>query len=266
ANELLLLMVDHYPNLSIAPTPQFFDGDRLVDIHLPCTKVWKMTQLPADSSASLKLEVLLRPDNGLAPPIAALILSPREMIWLRQLLYLLPGEAFRDYILYQGEELSVLIGHNRPIEGLPFGIPLRRPGNRALFIPLRNRFVPDLPWSLLQEALALQENVYTFLTPDYRLDLSETLFTPLARVLVTEPHRPRVNVHMLTPSSLPTLTWTPPPGSAAETSPDGTKSAQSLANRDSSNGQAVARKSAVPTARRPVVTVPQTTSREPIAT
>jgi len=40
------------------------------------------------------LEVLLRPDNGPTPPMAALILSTQEMVWLRQLLYLLPGEAF----------------------------------------------------------------------------------------------------------------------------------------------------------------------------
>jgi hypothetical protein len=165
--------------------------------------------------------------------MAALILSAQEMIWLRQLLYLLPGEAFTDYTLYQGEGLSVLIGNNRPIEGLPFGMPLRRPGNRALFVPLRSRFMPDLPWPLLQEALAIKEHVYTFLTPDYRLDLPENLFAPLSRVLVAEPHRPRVNVRMLAPSSLPVLTWTPPPEPvpSTETSPDKTRKSPYPARR-----------------------------------
>ncbi len=254
-DEMLLLVADHYPNLLIKPTPQFFDGDQLVDVHLPHTKVVSLTQLPASlPPAALKLEVVLRPDNGPTPPVAALILSAQEMTWLRQLLYLLPGEAFRDYTLYQGEKLSVLIGNNRPIEGLPFGMPLRRPGNRALFIPLRSRFMPDLPWPLLQEALAIKEHVYTFLTPDYRLDLPENLFAPLSRVLVAEPHRPRVNVRMLAPSSLPALAWTPPePMPSTETAPDRTK-----------KSSFPARKAQIPV-REPVAPTPQNAKLEEAA-
>ncbi len=209
SNEMVLLMAGYYPNLFIKPFPQFFDGDRLVDVHLPSPQVIHLDQLPANALTFPRLEVLLRSDPGPMPPVAALILTPQEMVWLRQLLYLLDGEAFRDYRLCQGEDLSVLIGNDRPIEGLPFGMPLRRPGNRVLFIPLRSRFVPDIPWLLLQEALTLQEKVYTFLTPEYRLDLSEALFVPLSRVLVAEPNRPRVHVRMLAPSSLPPLIWTP---------------------------------------------------------
>ncbi|HEY4385927.1 MAG TPA: hypothetical protein VGN34_15830, partial [Ktedonobacteraceae bacterium] len=232
ANETLLLIAEHYSNLSISPVPQFFDGDQLMDVHLPSSNVLHLSPLPANMPASLKLEVLLRPDNGPTPPIAALILTGQELSWLRRLLYLLPGEAFRDYALYQGEGLSILLGNSRPIEGLPFGIPLRRPGNRALFLPLRSRLLPDLPWSLLQESLAMKEGVYTFLTPSYRLDLAETLFAPLARVLVAEPHRPRVNVRMLVPASLPALTWTAPPAPLAEVSPNKPKKNSLFAWRD----------------------------------
>jgi hypothetical protein len=254
---MLLLVADHYLNLSICPAPQFFDGDQLMDVHLPSTKVLQLTQLPASTPASLKLKVLLRPANGPTPPMAALILTNQELGWLRQLLYLLPGEAFRDYALYQGEELSVLIGNSRPIEGLPFGMPLRRPGNRELFIPLRSRLLPDLPWSLLQEALAIKEHVYTFLTPDYRLDLSETHFASLSRILVAEPNRPRVNVRMLAPALLPTLAWTPLPGSPTEITPDTTKKGQSIGSKILSNLQAGTRG--------PATTPPQTATREPVA-
>jgi hypothetical protein len=255
-NEMLLLVADHYPNLLIKPSPQFFDGDQLIDVHLPSTKVVSLTQLPASlPPAALKLEVVLRPDNGPTPPVAALILSAQEMIWLRQLLYLLPGEAFRDYTLYQGAELSVLIGNNRPIEGLPFGMPLRRPSNRALFIPLRSRLMPDLPWPLLQDALAVKEHVYTFLTLDCRFDLSVNLFAPLSRILMAEPHRPRVNVRMLAPSSLPVLAWTPPPEPAlsTETSADKTK-----------KSSLPARKAQTPV-REPVASVPQNAKLEETA-
>ena len=254
-DEMLLLVADHYPNLLIKPTPQFFDGDQLVDVHLPHTKVLSLTQLPASLPVALKLEVVLRPDNGPTPPVAALILSAQEMIWLRQLLYLLPGEAFRDYTLYQGKELSVLLGNNRPLEGLPFGLPLRRPGNRALFIPLRNRFMPDLPWALLQEALAIKEHIYTFLTLDYRLDLPANLFVPLSRVLVAEPHRPRVNVRMLAPSSLPALAWTPPPEPMPSTEPSPERTKKS---------SIPARKAHIPV-REPVVPTPQNAKLEEAA-
>jgi hypothetical protein len=236
---MLLLVADHYPNQSITPAPQFFDGDQLTDVHLPSTGVLQLTQLPTSAPATFQLEVLLRPDTGPTPPIAALILTSQELAWLRHLLYLLPAEAFRDYTLYQGEELSVLLGNNRPIERLPFGIPLRRPGDRTLFIPLRSRFVPDLPWVLLQEVLTLKDGIYTFLTPDYRLDLSATLFAPLTRVLVAEQKRPRVNVRMLAPSSLPTLTWTSLPEPPTETIPDTTKKDQTIGGRILSGLQTV---------------------------
>lgn len=258
ANEMLLLMADLYPNLSIIPTPQFFEGDQLVDVHLSSTQALRLETLPASAPAALKLEILLRPDNGPTPPIAALILSAQEMAWVRRLLYLLPGEAFRDYTLYQGEELSVLIGKNRPIEGLPFGMPLRRPGDRALFIPLRSRFVPDLPWELLQKVLAFKEKVYTFLTPDYRLDLSESHFVSLSHVLMAEANRPRVDVRMLAPSLLPTLTWTPLPGLSAEVTPDAPKEGQPIGGKILSYIQAAFGEPTKPT--------PLTTDREPVAT
>ena len=265
-NEMLLLVAEHYPNLLINPAPQFFDGDQLTDVHIPSTKVLQLTQLPASAPDALKLEVLLRPDNGPTPPLAALILSSQEMIWLRHLLYLLPGEAFRDYTLYQGEELSILIGNNRPIERLPFGIPMRRPGDRTLFIPLRGRFIPDLPWVLLHEVLALKEKVYTFLTPDYRLDLAETLFMPLSRILVAEPNRPRVNVHMLAPAALPALTWAPLTEQPAEAVPDATKKTPSIVSRILPGFRAGTREPAVtspqPAARGSATTPPQTTTRE----
>jgi hypothetical protein len=231
SNKMILLMASYYPNLFINPLPQFFDGDQLVDIQLPHPQVIHLEQLPANALTFPKLEVLLRSDPGPTPPIAALILSPQEMVWLRQLLYLLDGEAFRDYMLCQGKDLTILIGNDRPIEGLPFGRPLRRPGNRVLFIPLRSRFVPDIPWPLLQEALTLQEQVYTFLTPEYRLDLSEELFVPLSRILVADSKRPRVNIDLVIPPTLPTLTWIPQSEPSEATPADKTKKEKSFRER-----------------------------------
>jgi hypothetical protein len=79
-----------------------------------------------------------------------------------------------------------------------------------LFIPLRARFSPDLPWALLAEALALQSGIYTFLAPDFRLDVSRDHFAPLSRALTAAPGRPHVTLELRPSTDLPALRFTPP--------------------------------------------------------
>jgi len=219
ADDLVLLSADHYPSLRVNPAPEFFDGDQLSDVHVPSPTAVDLTPQRADDMAALKLPVLLRPDNGPVPPISALILSGEELGWLRQVLYRLPGEAFGAYLLCRGQDGAVLLGDARPIEGIPFGLPLRRLGDTELFIPLRSRFVPELDWPILRRALEIKDNVYTLLTSDYRLDLPAASFAPLSRALMAEPGRPRVKFDLRTDASLPELHWTPPPEPPPETGP-----------------------------------------------
>ncbi|HLW03751.1 MAG TPA: hypothetical protein VKT82_34205 [Ktedonobacterales bacterium] len=219
AKDMILLLADFYPHMQINPAPQFFDGDQLVDVHFPSTQTLKLTPQAPNDTRALKLEVLLLSDAGPTPPVAALILSLQELAWLSQLLYRLPGDSFSRYTLCQGEEGAVLLGINHPIEGLPFGIPLQRQGETELFIPLRSRFVPNLPWSLLREALAIKRKVYTFLTPEYRLDLPESAFTPLSRALVADPSRPQMKFNLRPATPLPQLRWTAPPEPRREVRP-----------------------------------------------
>jgi len=214
-DSLILLTSDHDSNLHISPAPPFFEGDRAVRLDLKMQAASSLTPT-STATAALKLPVLLRPANGPTPPIAALILNAREVGWLRQLLYHLPGEAFGAYSLCQGEDRTVLVGATRPIEGIPFGAPLRRLGETELFIPLRSTFVPDLPWPLLRQALDIQDGVYTFLTEADRLDLPMADFTPLSCALMADPRRPRVRFNLRAGASLPELRWTPPPAPPAQ--------------------------------------------------
>jgi hypothetical protein len=221
ADDLVLLNAGHYPNLVVNPCPQLLDGDLLTKAQSQRPAARRIEPLAADDTDALKLEVVLRPDSGPTPPIAALVLSAQELSWLRQLLYRLPGEAFAAYSLCQGDEGGVLVGTNRGIEGIPFGRPLRRIAESELFIPLRSRFVPDLPWPVLQQALEIKSDTYTFFTEETRLDLPVAAFSPLSKALVADPGRPRVKLELRTGPGLPDLRWTsPPPPQEPEQEPD----------------------------------------------
>ncbi len=211
ADDMLLLIAEPYSNLRLHPAPQFFDGDQLMDVFTPRPASLDLTPQATVGIPELELPVLLRPDYGPTPPIAALVLSAQEMAWLRQLLYRMPGDAFGAHTLCQGRKQAVLLGGSRPITGLPFGLPLRRLSDSGLFIPLRSRFVPDLPWPLLRQALEIKDEIYTFITLDYRLDLPASDFTTLSRALVADPNRARVKFKLQTAAALPELPWTAPP-------------------------------------------------------
>lgn len=209
---LLFTAGPDFDNLCVSPAPIFFEGDDLTAAHAPQSERADLTARDDRAGLPLDLPVRLTIDQGPLPPTAALILEGQEIAWLRRLLYRLPGEAFAGYTLCLGRERAVLVGEGLPLEiaSLPFGIPLRRVRDTQLFIPLRARFTPDLPWALLAEALALQTDTYTFLAPDFRLDVSCDEFAPLSRALTAEPGRPRVALKMRQSSDLPALRFTPP--------------------------------------------------------
>lgn len=213
-----------FDNLCVSPAPTLFEGDELTTAHIPRSERADLT--PHDDRAGLPLDlpVRLAPDQGPLPNTGALILEGQEIAWLRRLLYRLPGEAFAGYTLCLGRERAALVGEGSPLEiaSLPFGIPLRRVRDTQLFIPLRARFTPDLPWALLAEALALRPDTYTFLAPDFRLDAPRAAFAPLSRALTAEPDRPRVALEMRPAAGLPALRFTPPekPTGPASSQPD----------------------------------------------
>ncbi len=211
-NLLLFTAGLDFDNLCVSPAPTFFEGDELTAAHAPRADRADLVPRKDQGGLPLDLPVRLIPDQGPLPTTAALILEGQEIAWLRRLLYRLPGEAFASYTLCLGRERAVLVSEERPLEvgSLPFGIPLRRVRDTQLFVPLRARFTPDLPWALLADALALRQDTYTFLAPDFRLDVPRGDFAPLSRALTAEPDRPRVALEMRPSSELPALRFTPP--------------------------------------------------------
>lgn len=242
-NDLVLLSADHYPNLLVNPVPAFFNGDDAVVLTDEKRAPMKLTPRPFDGVAAVPLPLSLRPAHGPTPPTGALMLDAEETGWLRQLLYRLPGDAFAAYLLCLGEEGAVLVGNGRAIEGIPFGVPLRRLAETELFLPLRSALVPDLPWPILRTALKIQDQVYTFFTDDGRLDLPVKDFAPLTRSLMADPAQARVTFNPKAAKTMPELRWTsppaPPPRPASEPSqrPAGGRPEQALPTPPQSGAQ-----------------------------
>jgi hypothetical protein len=183
---LLFSSGNDYPNLAIAPAPTFFEGDEVTTAQAPRPASADLRPLDSAEGLPLELPVRLVEDTGSMPQTSALILDEQETRWIERLMYRLPGEAFDAYTMCVGRERAVLVGEGMPVESLPFGIALQRVEDTQLFIPLRTRFAPDLPWGLLAQALDLKEGIYTFLTEEFRLDIPRASFKPLARALVAE--------------------------------------------------------------------------------
>ncbi|HEX8141249.1 MAG TPA: hypothetical protein VF553_01550 [Pyrinomonadaceae bacterium] len=211
-DSLLLFNSDgDYPNLCVTPMPVFFEGDDVTSAQTPRPVLAQLRPLNDQESLPLELPVRLVEDTGAVQQTSALILDEEEIRWLRRLLYRLPGEAFNAYSLCMGEGRAVLLAEAVPVESLPFGIALQRVQDTQLFIPLRTRFAPDLPWALLSQALELKDDVYTFLTEEFRLDIPRASFTPLARALVAEKERQPQAFTLGQTQGWPELKWKPHP-------------------------------------------------------
>jgi hypothetical protein len=213
-----------YANLSVIPSPVFFEGDDVTSAQMPRSALAELRPLNNQTSLPFNLPLRLVRDSGATPQTSALILDEEETRWVRRLLYRLPGDAFGSYTLCMGETRSVLLGERMPVESLPFGIPLQRVEDTQLFIPLRTRFAPDLPWALLAQTLSLKDGVYTFLAEDFRLDIPRAAFAPLSRALVAGEKPQPEEFTLVKAQRWPDLKWKPrtqpvQPERAAQTAP-----------------------------------------------
>lgn len=206
-DELIILSDEPYASRRVQPLPELVDGDLLTDVYVGRRPARRLTPTVRQTDAALRLPVLLRPDHGPTAATAALLLTPKETEWLRPLLYRLPGGQFANYQICQGLEASLLVSIDGPVEGIPFGQPLRRFADTELFLPLRSRFVPALPWPLLRQALRVRDGVYTFLTETYRLDVPTAAFKPLSRAVLAQQRGAPFRLRPL--AELPALQWQP---------------------------------------------------------
>jgi hypothetical protein len=201
----------YFSNMSVSPVPAFFEGDQLTSIRMMSPQPASLKPVDDWQSRRFELPVRLVSDSGPLLPTAALVLKHEQIDWVRRLLHKLPAEAFADYTLSLGEDAAVLLATTKPLESLPFGIPFRRIEDTNLFIPIRTRFVPDLPWALLAGVLGITDEAYTFFAESFRLDVPGRSFAPISRALVAETNPPRLDFKLRTGPVLPDLKWVPPP-------------------------------------------------------
>jgi hypothetical protein len=207
---ILLAAGPYFSNLCVSPVPPFFEGDQLTSIRMMPAKPTTLVPLADWRSRPFELPVRLMPDSGPLLPTAALVLKMEEIDWVRRLLHKLPAEAFAEYNLCLGQDSAVLLATTTPLESLPFGIPFRRVEDTNLFVPLRMRFAPALPWPLLASVLEVKEEAYTFFAEEFRLDVPRDSFAPLSRALVADANPPRSSFELRPAPVLPNLKWTPP--------------------------------------------------------
>ncbi|HEX5702664.1 MAG TPA: hypothetical protein VFX97_05560 [Pyrinomonadaceae bacterium] len=201
----------YFSNTCVSPIPPFFEGDNLTSVKLmgPAeTTLRPISDLPA---RKFELPVRLLPDSGPLSSTAALVLKLDEIEWVRRLLHRLPGEIFADYRICLGVDCAVLMGTAMKFESLPFGVPFRQVQDTSLFIPVRSRFVPDLPWSLLSQVLQIKEETYTFFAQEFRLDVPRNAFTLLSRSLFAQTNPSTLKFELARKRELPKLNWTSPP-------------------------------------------------------
>lgn len=211
-NSLIVLTAGPYfSNLLVSPIPTFFEGDQLTSIRMKYAEPAKFTPIDNWRSRPFELPVRLLRDSGPLLSTAALILKEEEVDWVRRLLHRVPAEAFANYQLCLGQDSAVLLATSTPLESLPFGMPFRRIEDTNLFIPPRMRFTPALPWPLLANVLKINDDMYTFFSEEFRLDVPRNSFVPLSRALVAGTDPPRSSFELQAVPTLPKLKWIPPP-------------------------------------------------------
>jgi hypothetical protein len=209
-DSLILFIADSdYPSLRLTPAPTLFDSNHVLATEASSSHR-TVALLRADEPVPLRLPVTLVPERLANPSIAAVILTPRELRWVRGLMLRWPARLFQAYAICIGTECSVLMTESTTIELLPIGVPLRRVQDSQLFIPVDSRLSSELSADLLTRTFDLKADHLTFLTHQSRVDVPRGAFVPLSTTLFAAPERPRVALTLEPTRDLPPLAWEPP--------------------------------------------------------
>jgi hypothetical protein len=133
-----------------------------------------------------KLQVNLRfvdlePD--LRAPAAVLFLEKEEILWLKEMLYKLPGALFAEIEWIGNRDyLFLFFNDSVAIPFFPFGQPFRQIAAH-IFIPADKDMVPHLQPDQLAEIFAAANESYTFITDIWRRDLPQAAKVPLQQLL-----------------------------------------------------------------------------------
>ena len=87
---------------------------------------------------------------------------------------------------------------------------MRRFQDTRLFLPLRLRLAPQLPWEILVDVLGLSDEKYTFLTPEAQLHVSLDHFIPISGALGVPLPKEDFQMEPVETPAVPIPAWEPP--------------------------------------------------------
>jgi|GEM_PF-4032750 len=170
-------------NSVIRPVPEFLPESSVLQYEVDFT----LQQF--DFMAQVEPEKLSLPlrfvdyKSGLRDFAQVLFLEGKEIVWLKEMLYRLPGPLFGK-IEWVGNQESLFLFLNDSIGSsfFPFGQPFREIAP-SLFIQADKDIVPHLEPEPLQELFQVESDHYAFITGAWRRDLPISIKASLLQLL-----------------------------------------------------------------------------------
>ncbi len=170
-------------NTIIRPVPEFLPESSVLqyEVDFPLQQFDQIVQAgPEKLLLPLKLIDCKTSFSGFAP---VLFLEGKEIVWLREILYRLPGPLFTE-IEWAGtkEYLFLFFNDSAGSTFFPFGQSFRKIAPN-LFIPADKDIVPHLEPELLHKIFQVENDGYSFITDSGRRDLPLSIKAPLSQLL-----------------------------------------------------------------------------------
>lgn len=124
--------------------------------------------------------------RGKEPFNAVLIHDPKEIVWLKKLVYNLPQMALESYRAAFTDQ-GVFIMNPQGVELVPFGVPLKEFFPRV-YVPVGTYFSPPIGYQHLSDELDMKPG-YLYIMPfdiEKPFAIPETYVRPLAKYLLAE--------------------------------------------------------------------------------
>ncbi len=171
-------------NSVIRPVPEFFPESSVLqyEVDFPLQQFDFMAQVkPEKLMLSLKFVDCNANLSSFAP---VLFLEGREILWLKEMLYRLPGPLFTK-VEWVGNQESLFLFFNDSVGSsfFPFGQPFWEI-TPNIFIPADKDIVPHLEPEQLQELFQVESDHYVFITNAWRRDLPVSVKAPLQELLM----------------------------------------------------------------------------------
>jgi hypothetical protein len=170
-------------NSIIKPVPEFYSESSVLqyEVDFPVQQFDMVAELEPEKLALPLRFVDYKP--GLSDLIPALFFEKREILWLQEMLYKLPGPLFAEIEWLGNRDCLFLFFNNSAGSSFfPFGQPFREIAPN-IFIPADRDIVPHLEPEQLQELFQVESDDCVFITGDWRRDLPASNKAPLQQLL-----------------------------------------------------------------------------------